>query len=130
MLQRFKTHSMVRRLLEGGKMIAYGAKAIPEGGYWAMPKPSADGLLLCGDTGGFLHGARLKGIHLAMKSGMLAAETLFECLLAGDFSKERLAGYEQRVSSSWAGAELRGVRNFHQAFEHGMFAGMINTGVG
>ncbi len=129
-LQLFKTHPFVRSLIEGGKMVAYGAKAIPEGGWWAMPKLSADGLLLCGDTGGFLNGARLKGIHLAMKSGMLAAETAFECLLAGDFSKERLAGYEKRVESSWAAAELRGIRNFHQGFEHGMFAGMFNVGVG
>ncbi len=128
-LQLFKTHPLVRALLEGGKCVAYGAKAIPEGGYWAMPKLSADGLLLCGDSGGFLDGARLKGIHLAMKSGMLAAETLFECLLAGDFSKERLAGYERRVEDSWAAEELRRVRNFHQGFEHGLWAGLLHTGV-
>ena len=127
-LQKFKTHPLVRDLLAGGKPIAYGAKAIPEGGWWAMPKLSADGLLLCGDTGGFLNGARLKGIHLAMKSGMLAAETLFECLLAGDFSRERLAGYERRVEASWAAEELRSVRNFHQGFEHGLLAGMLNAG--
>ena len=127
-LQRFKTHPLVRSLLAGGKPVAYGAKAIPEGGWWAMPKLSADGLLLCGDTGGFLNGARLKGIHLAMKSGMLAAETLFECLQAGDFGKERLAGYPRRVESSWAAAELRSVRNFHQGFEHGLLAGMLHTG--
>jgi electron-transferring-flavoprotein dehydrogenase len=129
-LQRFKTHPFVRALLEGGKPVAYGAKAIPEGGFWAMPKLSADGLLLCGDSGGFLNGARLKGIHLAIKSGMLAAETIFECLLAGDFSKERLAHYETRVAGSWAADELKGVRNFHQGFEHGLFAGMLNVGVG
>jgi electron-transferring-flavoprotein dehydrogenase len=129
-LQRFKTHPFVRELLAGGKAIAYGAKAIPEGGWWAMPKLSADGMLICGDSAGFLNGARLKGIHLAMKSGMLAAETIFECLLAGEFSKERLAGYEKRVESSWAADELRGVRNFHQGFEHGMWAGMFNVGVG
>jgi electron-transferring-flavoprotein dehydrogenase len=129
-LQRFKQHPFVRALLEGGKPVSYGAKAIPEGGYWAMPKLSADGVLLAGDTGGFLNGARLKGIHLAIKSGMLAAETAFECLVAGDFSKERLAGYEKRVESSWAADELRSVRNFHQGFEHGLFAGMFNVGVG
>jgi electron-transferring-flavoprotein dehydrogenase len=129
-LQRFKTHPLIRSLIEGGKPVAYGAKAIPEAGWWAMPKLSADGLLLCGDSGGFLNGARLKGIHLAMKSGMLAAETLFECLLAGEFSKERLAGYEKRVESSWAAEELKGVRNFHQGFEHGLYAGMLNAGVG
>jgi len=129
-LQRFKTHPFVRALIEGGKPVAYGAKAIPEGGWWAMPKLSADGMLMCGDSAGFLNGARLKGIHLAMKSGMLAAETLFECLLARDFSKERLAGYEKRVESSWAATELKAVRNFHQGFDHGMWAGMFNVGVG
>jgi len=129
-LQRFKTHPLVRRLLEGGKPVSYGAKAIPEGGYWAMPKLSADGLLLCGDTAGFLNGARLKGVHLAIKSGMLAAETLFECLLAGDFSAQRLARYDVRVQTSWAGHEMKRVRNFHQGFEHGLYAGMLNTGIG
>src|SRR5262245_202259 len=129
-LQRFKTHPLVRSLLEGGKPIAYGAKAIPEGGWWAMPRLSADGLLLCGDSGGFLNGARLKGIHLAMKSGMLAAETLFDCLTAGDFSKERLSSYERRVAGSWAARELKSVRNFQQGFERGLFAGLLNVGVG
>src|SRR5262249_24555948 len=78
----------------------------------------------------FLNGARLKGVHLAIKSGMLAAETAVECLLAGDFGKERLSGYETRVSRSWAADELRSVRNFHQGFEHGLFAGLVNVGVG
>jgi electron-transferring-flavoprotein dehydrogenase len=128
-LQRFKTHPLVRALLEGGKPVAYGAKAIPEGGWFAMPKLSADGLLLCGDSAGFLNGARLKGIHLAIKSGMLAAETLFECLRDGDFSKQRLAGYETRFENSWAAEELRGVRNFHQGFDGGLFAGMAGVGV-
>jgi electron-transferring-flavoprotein dehydrogenase len=110
--------------------VGYGAKAIPEGGYWAMPKLTAPGLLLCGDTGGFLNGARLKGIHLAIKSGMLAAETVFECLLAGDFSEQRLGGYDTRFRNSWAAEELHSVRNFHQGFAHGLFAGMFNVGVG
>ncbi len=129
-LQRFKTQPLVRALLEGGKPVAYGAKAIPEGGWWAMPRLAADGVLLAGDSGGFLNGARLKGIHLAMKSGMLAAETLFDCLIAGDFSKERLAGYERRVADSWAARELRSVRNFHQGFEHGLYAGLLNVVAG
>src|SRR5436309_869769 len=128
-LQRFKTHPLVRSLLQGGKPVAYGAKAIPEGGWWAMPQLAAEGLLLCGDTGGFLNGARLKGIHLAIKSGMLAAETVLDCLLAGDFSKERLGAYQTRVRSSWAADELRRVRNFHQGFEHGLFAGLFHTGI-
>src|SRR6059058_6524825 len=83
-----------------GKPVSYGAKGIPEGGWYAMPKLYADGLLLAGDTAGFLNGGRLKGIHLAIKSGMLAAEQAFECLLAGDFSAAKLAGYEQRVADS------------------------------
>jgi electron-transferring-flavoprotein dehydrogenase len=120
----------VRKLLDGGKPVSYGAKAIPEGGFWAMPKLWADGLLVCGDTGGFLNGARLKGIHLAIKSGMLAAETVFEGLLAGDLSAQRLAGYEKRFRSSWAWSELHGVRNFHQGFAGGLYAGMLNTGLG
>lgn len=127
-LQRFKEHPFVRGLLEGGKPVGYGAKAIPEGGWYAMPKLSADGLLLAGDTGGFLNGGRLKGIHLAIKSGMLAAETIFECLKAKDFSKEKLAGYETRVADSWAGEELRSMRNFHQAFDGGLWQALPRTG--
>jgi electron-transferring-flavoprotein dehydrogenase len=127
-LQRFKTHPLVSPLLAGGKPVAYGAKAIPEGGWFAMPKLSADGMLLCGDAGGFLNGGRLKGIHLAIKSGMLAAETLFECLLAADFSRDKLAGYETRVASSWAGEELRSMRNFHQAFDGGLWQALPRTG--
>ena len=127
-LQRFKTHPLVRKLIEGGKPIAYGAKAIPEGGWYAMPKLSADGMLLAGDSGGFLNGGRLKGIHLAIKSGMLAAETLFECLKTNDFSAARLAAYETKVAQSWAAEELRGMRNFHQAFDGGLWQALPRTG--
>jgi electron-transferring-flavoprotein dehydrogenase len=127
-LQRFKTHPLVSSLLEGGKPVSYGAKAIPEGGWYAMPRLYADGLLLAGDTGGFLNGGRLKGIHLAIKSGMLAAESAFECLLAGDFSSAKLAGYERRVAESWAGAELKAMRNFHQAFDGGLWTALPRTG--
>ena len=127
-LQRFKTHPLVRKLLEGGKPIAYGAKAIPEGGWYAMPKLSAEGLLLAGDAGGFLNGGRLKGIHLAIKSGMLAAETLFECLKANDFSAAKLATYETRVAQSWAAEELKSMRNFHQAFDGGLWQALPRTG--
>jgi electron-transferring-flavoprotein dehydrogenase len=128
-LQKMKTHPFVRALLEGGKPVAYGAKAIPEGGWYAMPKLSSDGLLMCGDSGGFLNGGRLKGVHLAIKSGMLAAETLMDCLIADDFSRARLATYESRVAGSWAATELRSMRNFHQAFQHGgLLPGMLRSG--
>ena len=79
-LQRMKQHPAIARMLDGARMIRYGAKAIPEGGLFAMPRPYADGLLIVGDSAGFLNGMRLKGIHLSMKSGMLAAETIWEAL--------------------------------------------------
>lgn len=127
-LQRFKTHPMIAPLLAGGKPVSYGAKAIPEGGWRSMPRLHAGGMLIAGDSGGFLNGGRLKGIHLAIKSGMLAAEQVFDCLLADDFSAARLAGYEKRVHDSWAGAELRSMRNFHQAFDLGLWAALPRTG--
>ena len=128
--QLFKTHPAVRALLEGAKLIRYGAKAIPEGGLYAMPRPYGDGLLLVGDSGGFLNGMRLKGIHLAMKSGMLAAETAFEALAAGDCSSARLSAMESKFNASWAYKEMHSARNFHQGFHNGLISGMLNTGLG
>ncbi|MGH9418828.1 MAG: NAD(P)/FAD-dependent oxidoreductase, partial [Thermoanaerobaculia bacterium] len=84
--QRYKTHPSIQPLLEGGKMISAGAKAIPEGGYFSMPKMYGDGFLIAGDSAGYLNGARLKGIHLGIKSGAMAAEAAFEALRNQDFS--------------------------------------------
>src|SRR5713226_343379 len=127
--QRFKTHPFVAKLLDGGKMIRYGAKAIAAGGWHAMPQMYADGVLIVGDSAGFLNGARLKGIHTAIKSGMLAAETIFEALVANDFSAGKLQSYEQRVKESWITPELRRYRNFHAGFRHGRWLGMANAGL-
>lgn len=127
--QRFKTHPLVAKILEGGKMIRYGAKTIAAGGYFAMPQLYADGVLLAGDCAGFLNSQRLKGIHTAIKSGMLAAETIFQALLDGDFSAKRLSLYERLVNESWIMPELKAVRNFHAAFQHGRYAALINTGM-
>src|SRR5205807_4899899 len=127
--QRFKTHPFVARLLQEGKMIRYGAKAIAAGGWHAMPRLYADGVLIVGDSGGFLNAARLKGIHSAIKSGMLAAETIFDALLAEDFSAQRLQSYERRVKESWMSRELRRYRNFHAGFRHGRWLGMANAGL-
>ena len=91
LFQRMKTHPEIAKLLEGGKMINYGAKAIPEGGWYAMPKLYGDGFLIVGDSGGFLNSQKLKGISLGMKSGMLAAETIFECLKTDRFAEADLA---------------------------------------
>jgi len=129
-LQRLKLHPEIKKILQGGKMIAAGAKAIPEGGYYSMPRLFGDGFMILGDSGGFLNGARLKGIHLAIKSGILAAETAFAALLGEDFSAAQLKQYEDLFEASWAKEELWTQRNFHQAFNWGQLAGLINAGAG
>jgi electron-transferring-flavoprotein dehydrogenase len=119
-LQQFKTSKLVRRILDGGKRIAWGAKAIPEGGYWSMPKLSAPGIVLCGDSGGMVNVPVLKGIHYAIRSGMLAAEEIYQRLKAGetDFS-----AYEQAVEESEIGKDLYETRNMRQPFDKGFFVG-------
>jgi electron-transferring-flavoprotein dehydrogenase len=84
---------------------------------------------LCGDSAGLLNAQRLKGIHLAIKSGIMAAETVFDCLKAGDFSAAQLKGYADRFEASWARTELYGTRNFHAAFEGGLYAGLFHAAV-
>jgi electron-transferring-flavoprotein dehydrogenase len=127
--QQFKTHPLLRDLLHSGSLLSYGAKAIPEGGYWAQPRYFFAGGMIVGDAAGFLNSMRLKGIHLALKSGMLAAQSAFEALQAGEFSASRLRRYEELVESSWIKEELWNVRNFHQGFEHGFAAGILNAGM-
>jgi len=129
-LQRLKLHPSIQEILRGGKMISAGAKAIPEGGYLAMPKLYGEGFLILGDSGGFLNGARLKGIHLAIKSGILAAETAFQALLGENTSATQLQEYDSLFEASWAKEELWKQRNFHQGFEYGQLAGLFNAGVG
>jgi electron-transferring-flavoprotein dehydrogenase len=127
--QRFKQHPYLAKLLEGGKMIRYGAKTIAAGGIFAMPQIYADGVLLVGDTAGFLNSQRLKGIHTAIKSGMLAAETIFSALIAEDYSARTLSRYRKLVESSWITPELRKVRNFHAGFRGGRWLGIANAGL-
>ena len=128
--QRFKQHPYLAALLEGGKVVSYGAKAIPEGGYYAVPRLALEGGLIVGDSGGLLNAMRLKGIHLAMKSGMLAAETVFEVLRrGGEGTAPELQSYETRLRDSMVMRELYRVRNFHQGFEHGLWAGLLNSGL-
>jgi electron-transferring-flavoprotein dehydrogenase len=127
--QQFKTHPYVRAILEGGTLYSYGAKSIPEGGYWAQPQYYFNGGMIIGDSAGFLNAMRLKGIHLAFKTGQLAAEAAHEALQANDFSENRLKQFHELVEKSWVKKELWKVRNFHQAFEHGFIAGMLHTGL-
>ncbi|MCP4706154.1 MAG: electron transfer flavoprotein-ubiquinone oxidoreductase [candidate division Zixibacteria bacterium] len=129
LMQKFKTHPEIKRIFNGGKMLHYGAKTIPEGGYYAMPKLYHDGLLIIGDSAGFLNSQKLKGIHLAIKSGMLAAETVYEALEKDDFSSTTLKGMKDRFEKSWAKEELYKVRNFHAGFEDGLLMGMAYSGL-
>ena len=126
---QWKQHPFVSKIIEGGKVLRYGAKTIPEGGYFAMPKLQGDGFCLVGDTAGFLNASSLKGVHLAIKSGMLAAEAIAEALEAGDTSEAKLAKYTELFEASWAKDELFKVRNFRQAFDGGMFGGMVDVAV-
>jgi electron-transferring-flavoprotein dehydrogenase len=128
-LQDFKRHPFIAGLLEGGKMIRYGAKSLPYGGWWAIPPLAGDNWMIVGDSAGFVNSARLKGIHLAIKSGMLAAETALEALKKDDFSARSLGQYHNKVESSWMKQELWKVRNFHQAFAHGFWGGMFHAGL-
>jgi electron-transferring-flavoprotein dehydrogenase len=126
--QRFKLHPFVSGLLEGGKMVRYGAKALPEGGWATVPRVHMDGALIAGDAAGFMNSMRLKGIHLAMKTGMLAAETAFAGVRLNDVSHERMSAYAVAINNSDVRDELYPVRNVHQAFEHGLPAGMLYAG--
>src|SRR5215831_13509565 len=127
--QQFKTHPYIRSILEGGTLYSYGAKAIPEGGYWALPQYYFNGGLIIGDAAGFLNAMRLKGIHLAFKTGMLAAQAAHEAIQANDFSENKLRRFQELIENSWVKEELWKVRNFHQAFDHGFLMGMVQTGL-
>jgi electron-transferring-flavoprotein dehydrogenase len=126
---RLKRHPLVASVIQGGSLVRYGAKALPEGGWNTIPKLYMAGGLIAGDAGGFMNSMRLKGIHLAMRSGMLAAETAFEAVRSGDTSETALKHYEDRVNASPIRTELYPVRNVHQAFGYGLIAGLMFSGL-
>jgi electron-transferring-flavoprotein dehydrogenase len=125
LLQTFKTHPLVRDILAGGERVAWGAKALPGGGYWSMPKLSMPGALLVGDAGGMVDTAALKGVHHCIKSGMLAAESIYAALERGSGD---LSDYEDTVEKSTIGKELYQVRNTRQAFQKGFLLGSLLAG--
>jgi electron-transferring-flavoprotein dehydrogenase len=127
--QRFKTHPFVRKILDGGRLIRYGAKSLPEGGWYSMPRPYVSGGISIGDSASLVNSERLKGIHMAIKSGMLAAETIYDALGSGDTSAASLASFQQRLEGSWLREELWPARNFHQAFRRGLWAGLFQAGI-
>ena len=123
-MQRFKLHPFVRRLLEGGKLLQYGAKTIAAGGYWSIPRTWVDGALVIGESAGFLDSSRMKGIHMAIKSGMLAAETVYQALCADDATERTLKRFAEKIDTSWLKDDLWQSRNNYQAFQHGMWRGI------
>jgi len=131
LLQRLKLHPLVRSYLEGGEMVEWGAKTIPEGGYWALPdRRYGDGLLMTGDAAGFVEVASLKGIHYAMQSGIFAARAIFDALKKQDTSATGLAPYDQLVKDSFITRDLYERRNMRLAFQHGgIYSGGIKAGL-
>ena len=127
--QQFKLHPLVRDVLQGGQMVRYGAKAMPEGGWLTRPKGAVEGALIVGDAACYLNSLRLKGIHLAMKTGMIAAESAFDALAASGPLHSGPGNFDDRIEKSWVGEELRPVQYVHQAFKYGLFGGLAFAGL-
>jgi electron-transferring-flavoprotein dehydrogenase len=122
--QRLKQHPLVSSILEGGELLEWGAKTIPEGGLHALPERlHGNGLLVAGDAAGFVNVAALKGIHYAMQSGLLAADSIFEALKADDCSAQGLSGYDQRIRESYIQEDMNRTRNMRLAFKSGFVSG-------
>ncbi len=125
--QKFKLHPLVSALLSGGKLVQYGAKTVPVGGLFSIPQLAFPGGVIIGDGGNLFNSQKIKGIDIAMRSGMLAAQTIVEGLVADDLSETRLAGYMRAVAESKEVKELHKVRNFHQAMAKGLYRGMMKA---
>lgn len=125
--QRFKTHPDIRKYFEGAECISYGAKCLSEGAYHAIPKLTFPGGMLAGDSAGFLNVAKIKGSHNAIKTGMLAGESIFEKVKAGkDISGLEINDYEDKVKNSWVYSEMKESRNFKHGFEKGLWFGLAH----
>jgi electron-transferring-flavoprotein dehydrogenase len=130
LLQRLKQHPLFRPYLEGGEMVEWGAKTIPEGGYYALPeRRSGDGVVLLGDAAGFVDVPSLKGIHYAIQSGIYAARAIFAALKAGDASAASLAEYDRMVDGSYIARDLYTTRNMRLAFKDGFTLGGLKAGL-
>lgn len=130
LLQRMKLHPLFRRQLEGGQLLEWGAKTIPEGGYYALPvRRSGQGVLFVGDTLGLVDVPSLKGIHYAMQSGMFAARAAFDALKRGDVSAGGLAEYDRQLEASYVLADMHRTRNMRLAFKNGLYLGGVKAGL-
>ncbi len=126
--QIWKTSSFVSKILKGGKLVEYGAKTLPEGGHYAIPKLFVDNALIVGDSAGLVAMPALKGIHLAIRSGMLAAQTTADALLNNDTSEKSLQQYEKLINNSAIYKEMYAVRNFRQGLAKGLIIGGLHFG--
>jgi electron-transferring-flavoprotein dehydrogenase len=130
LLQRMKLHPFFRRHLEGGQLLEWGAKTIPEGGFYSLPERRyGDGIIIAGDAAGFVDVPSLKGIHYAMQSGIYAAHAVFSALKAGSASSSSLASYDRSVDESYIASDLYRTRNMRLAFKSGFFVGGAKAGL-
>ncbi|HEX6558593.1 MAG TPA: electron-transfer flavoprotein:ubiquinone oxidoreductase [Longimicrobiales bacterium] len=128
LLQQMKTHALFRQYLEGGEMVEWGAKTIPEGGYYSLPsRRHGNGVVILGDAAGFVEVASLKGIHYAIQSGIAAGNAIFAALKKGDTSAAALKAYDDEMDSSYVVSDLRARRNMRLAFKSGFFAGGLKA---
>ncbi|MHB2016141.1 MAG: electron transfer flavoprotein-ubiquinone oxidoreductase [Candidatus Xenobia bacterium] len=127
--QRMKEHPLFKPMLEGGKLVHYGAKTIPEGGFYSVPRLASPGLLILGDSAAMVNVPKLKGIHYAMKAGLCAAETIMEAIAADDFSQAKLEAYSRRVENSYIWTDLKATRYFKEYFADGLFVGLMKSGI-
>ncbi len=125
--QKYKQHPLISGIIEGGKLVQYGAKTVPVSGYFSIPKLYFAGGVLIGDGANLFNAQKIKGIDLAMKSGMLAAKTIFDGLVKGDLSETVLANYGRALMNTDEIDGVKKVRNFHQAMTRGLYRGMLTA---
>ena len=126
-MQRYKTHPAIKPLLEGGRRISYGARALVEGGFQSLPKLTFPGGVLIGDSAGFLNTPKIKGNHTAMKSGMVAAESIIEHFKEHEGFGNECTLYADNIKKSWVWSELKKVRNIRPGFHRGLWFGLVNA---
>ncbi len=126
--QKLKLHPLVADLLKGGKILQYGGNTAPVGGYYSIPKMYFEGGVIVGDSANLFISRKVKGVHVGMRSGMLAAEAIMEGLLKEDFSEAQLEGYQTAFFGSEVGKDIYKARNFHQAFDKGLYVGLVKGG--
>jgi electron-transferring-flavoprotein dehydrogenase len=119
-LQKYKQHPLINHIIKDGKPTHYGARTLPCGGYFSIPKLTSEGVMITGDSANLVDSQKLKGLHTAIQSGMLAAEVLFEAFRTNDFSASQLAKYEEKLKNSWIYSDLRKSRNFTPAVAMGV----------